>query len=58
MGSPALAWRQLGLGGDTTTLVRDLRLGVEHLLPAGLEVKVASIEKVADYEQPLIVLFK
>jgi hypothetical protein len=38
--------------------VRDLRLGVEHLLPAGLEVKVASIEKVADYEQPLIVLFK
>jgi hypothetical protein len=53
MGAPALRWRQRSLTGDTTSLERDLRVSVEELLPPGMDVKVTSIEKLADYEQPL-----
>jgi Domain of Unknown Function with PDB structure (DUF3857)/Transglutaminase-like superfamily len=54
-GSPALRWRQRSLTGDATSLERDIRTSVEHLLPQGLEVKVKSIDKLADYEKPLVV---
>jgi hypothetical protein len=53
MGDPALNWRQRSLSGDATSLDHDLRASVEDLLPAGMDVKVTSIEKLADYEQPL-----
>ena len=53
MGASALRWRQRSLTGDTTSLEHDLRTSVEELLPAGMDVKVTSIEKLADYEQPL-----
>lgn len=53
MGDPALSWRQRSLTGDATSLEHDLRASVEDLLPAGMDVKVNSIEKLADYEQPL-----
>jgi hypothetical protein len=57
MGSPALTWRQRSLTGDTTSLENDLRTHMEGILPQGMQIKVASIEKLADYEQPLIVNF-
>lgn len=52
-GAPALRWRQRSLTGDATSLEHDLRTSVEELLPAGMDVKVTSIEKLADYEEPL-----
>ncbi len=52
-GAPALRWRQRSLTGDATCLDHDLRTSVEELLPAGMDVKVTSIEKLTDYEEPL-----
>jgi len=57
IGAPALALRQRSLTGDETSLEHDLRTSVEKLLPPGMEVKVTSLEKLADYEQPLHVNF-
>ncbi|WP_188552282.1 DUF3857 domain-containing protein [Edaphobacter dinghuensis] len=57
IGAPALYWRQRSLKGDATSLEHDLRTSVEDLLPAGMDVKVVSIDKLADYEQPLRVSF-
>lgn len=57
IGAYALYWRQRSLRGDATSLEHDLRTSVEELLPTGMDVKVASIEKLADYEQPLQVEF-
>jgi hypothetical protein len=57
IGAPALRWRQIALRGDATALEHDLRTRVEELLPSGMEVKVTSISKVADYEQPLVANF-
>jgi hypothetical protein len=54
-GDPALYWRQQSLTGDATSLQHELRLSLEQILPPGLEVNVTSIEKLADYEQPLII---
>ncbi|MDQ2832669.1 MAG: DUF3857 and transglutaminase domain-containing protein [Acidobacteriota bacterium] len=54
-GSPALTWRQRSLEGDSASLEREMRTTVEKLMPQGVEVKVASIEKLDDYEQPLVV---
>jgi Domain of Unknown Function with PDB structure (DUF3857)/Transglutaminase-like superfamily len=55
MGDPALHWRHQSLTGDATSLERDINDSVNRLLPQGMEVKVTSIEKLADYEQPLTV---
>jgi hypothetical protein len=55
MGDPGVRWRQRSLEGDATSLERELRDNVEHLMPGGVEVKVASIDKLDDYEQPLVV---
>ena len=57
IGTPALYWRQHSLGGDATSLEHDLRSSVEEMLPAGMDVKVSSIEKLAAYEQPLRINF-
>jgi hypothetical protein len=57
MGAPALTWRQRSLTGDTTSLENDLRTHMEGILPQGMQIKVASVEKLADYEQPLTVNF-
>jgi hypothetical protein len=56
-GAPALAWRQRFLRGDATSLNRDLQAAMERLLPGGMEVKVKSIEKLEEYEEPLVVKF-
>jgi Domain of Unknown Function with PDB structure (DUF3857) len=55
IGSPGLHWRQQALVGDAASLDRELRTSVEELMPHGIEVKVDSIEKLEDYDQPLIV---
>ena len=57
IGAPALRWRQIALRGDATALEHDLLTRVEEMLPSGMEVKVSSISKVADYEQPLVADF-
>jgi hypothetical protein len=57
MGAPALTWRHHSLSGDQESLERQLRTSVELLLPGGMEVKVASIEKLANYEEPMSVTF-
>ena len=55
MGAPALGWRQTALRGDDESLRRQLRESLEEMLPKSLEVKVADIENLADYEKPLVV---
>jgi hypothetical protein len=55
MGSPGLYWRQRALTGDAASLDRELTTSIEQLLPNGMEVKVSSIEKLEDYDQPLVV---
>jgi hypothetical protein len=56
-GDPALNWRHRALVGDSASLEREIRTGVEHLVPASLQLKVISIENVGNYEQPLIATF-
>jgi hypothetical protein len=56
-GSPALQWRQSSLIGDATSFEQELRVDTEGVLPNGMDVKVASIDKLQDYEQPLTVVF-
>jgi hypothetical protein len=56
-GAPALSWRQVFLRGDATSLNRDLEEAVEKLMPAGMDVKVKSVDKLEDYEEPLTVQF-
>jgi transglutaminase-like putative cysteine protease len=58
VGSPALYWRQRSLIGDDESLKRELRTLVESLMPAGADVKVTSIDKLEDYDQPLFVNFQ
>ena len=55
IGSPAVHWRQRSLTGDATSLDREIRTSVEHMLPQGMEVKVSSINQIDDYEKPLLV---
>ena len=57
IGSPALGWRQSALTSDSTSLERELQDSVERILPQGMDVKVATIEKLEDYESPLTVTF-
>jgi Domain of Unknown Function with PDB structure (DUF3857)/Transglutaminase-like superfamily len=54
MGDPAIRWRLRYLEGDSASLEREIRTGVERLVPAGVELKVKSIDKLEDYEQPLV----
>ena len=57
-GDSALAWRQDALRGDETSLKSNLRVKMEHMLPANMEVKVDTIENVTEYEQPLKVSYE
>jgi len=56
-GAPALRCRQADLKGDDVSLNRDLKTAGERLLPGGMDVKVNSIERLTDYEQPLMVTY-
>ena len=56
-GDAALNWRHTFLRGDATSLNHDLRTAMENMLPNGMDVKVASIENLEDYEKPLTVSY-
>jgi hypothetical protein len=57
IGDPAIGWRQTSASGDASSLERELHDSVEHLLPQGMDIKVATIEKLDDYESPFVVTF-
>ncbi len=54
-GSPALEWRQRALTTDDAGIRSSLKTAVEHMLPAGMNVQVISIDKLTDYESPLTI---
>jgi hypothetical protein len=56
-GSSALSWRQRSLTGDQESLEHDLTEHRERMLPGGMEVKIASIAKLSEYEEPLVVSY-
>jgi hypothetical protein len=56
-GDPALRWRQEALRGDDTSLNDDLRSQMEKMLPGGMEVRVTKVENLANYDQPLKVIY-
>lgn len=56
-GAPALRWRQVALRGDDESLKHGLRKDLEGMLPKSLEVKVAEITNIDDYEKPLKVTY-
>jgi len=56
-GQSALNWRHQALSGDDASLRRELRTSVEHMLPGSMNVEVTSIEKLEDYENPLVVKY-
>jgi hypothetical protein len=55
VGPFALRWRSLSLTGDAADLDRGLRVHLENMLPTGTEVKVAAIDKLDSYDEPLTV---
>jgi hypothetical protein len=57
VGAPALRWRQIALRQDNAALEDRMLRTVEAMLPGGLEVKVASIDKLTDYDKPLAASF-
>ena len=52
-GSPALQWRHKALLNDKESVDREMKDTVERMLPGGIEVKLISIDKLTDYEEPL-----
>lgn len=52
-GSPALMWRHKALVDDKVTVEREMKETVERMLPGGMEVKLMSIDMLAQYEAPL-----
>ncbi len=56
-GEAALAWRQRALRGDEESLRHGLRTSMESMLPKTMEVKVETIEGVAEYDKPLVVKY-
>lgn len=54
-GAPALEWRQKALTDDKETVDREMKEHAESMLPGGMEVTVVSIDKLAEYEEPLAV---
>lgn len=57
-GDPALRWRHVSLTGDDTSFQDELKSSMEKMLPGGMDVKVAGIENLKDYEKPLKVSFE
>jgi len=57
-GLHALEWRQKGLTGDRESLEHELKEHMEEMLPGGVDVKVTSIDKLAEYEEPLAIHYE
>ncbi len=58
VGTPAVSLRQLALRQDSTALEQSLKTRMERMLPGGMDVKIASVAGVTDYEKPLVVDFQ
>ena len=56
-GSPALRWRQAALQGDEESLHKELRQHAEEMVPRSLELEVAEVKNITDYEKPLAVTY-
>jgi len=56
-GDSALRWRQRALSGDQESLEQELTKHLQQMLPGGMEVKLASVAKQSDYEEPLVVSY-
>lgn len=54
-GAPALKWRQKALTDDKDAVEREMKEHVESMLPGNMDVKVVSIDKLEEYEEPLAV---
>lgn len=57
MGYTALKWRHEALRSDLDAVQRDLKESVERMLPGSVDVKLMSIGKLDEYEEPLTVSF-
>ncbi len=57
IGAPALKWRQKALLDDKDSVEREMKDSVEQMLPGGMEVKLTSIGKLDEYEEPLTATF-
>jgi len=57
-GDPALRWRHVALTGDETALNDELKKSMENMLPGGMEVKVAAVENLKEYDKPLKVKYE
>ena len=57
-GSPAVYWRQAALRGDEENLRKQLRESLEEMVPRSLQVEVAGIQGITDYDKPLVVNYK
>jgi hypothetical protein len=53
-GAPALVWRQAGLRQDEAAVKRMIKNWAVGRIPAGMQIKVDTIENLADYEKPLV----
>lgn len=58
IGATALQWRQRALKGDEESVKDGLRKSLEDRLPKSMEVKVASVDGLTDYEKPLVANFE
>ncbi len=57
-GSSALYWRQAALRGDDEELRKQLRESAEGMLPRTLDIKVAEVQGISDFEKPLTVHYQ
>jgi hypothetical protein len=57
-GAAALHWRHVGLSGDAESLRHAMQVNLEELLPKSVEVKVAGIKGLEDYEKPFVVSYE
>jgi hypothetical protein len=53
-GAPALKWRQKALTDDQEAVEREMKESVERMLPGGMDVKLVSVAKLTEYEEPLV----
>jgi hypothetical protein len=58
LGDDALQWRQEALKGDDTSLNEDLKAHLERLLPGGMEVRVTSVDGLAQAEGSLTIHYE
>jgi hypothetical protein len=56
-GSAAVSWRHRSLRGDAESLNHALQRSLEDEIPKSLEIKVAGVKNLEDYEKPLEVSY-